>query len=122
MQEKVEQQKIDTAAHFNTQVAEWQASLPVFLSGAIHSSSLIAVFRRQLTVLRLAHAHALMLINRPLLLCDSAPASGIEKHVNTCLSAAKSSLDLVLEFASERHMFPAFWFTQVSMSVRAIRK
>ncbi|KAK5166575.1 uncharacterized protein LTR77_008118 [Saxophila tyrrhenica] len=63
-----EQQQIATARRLNGEINQWRDRLPVFLSGAIHPASLIPIFRRQHTVLRLARAHAIMLLNRPLIL------------------------------------------------------
>lgn len=102
--------KLNVATKLNAQTAEWQASLPVVLSGAIHPSSLIQIFQRQIIVLKLAHAHALILINRPLLLVESKLDNST--HVDACLTAAKSTLDTVLGFVSDTRTFPAFWFTQ----------
>ncbi|GAB1735388.1 hypothetical protein NU219Hw_g3022t1 [Hortaea werneckii] len=112
LQRPKDQQQIETAQRLNTEIAEWRQGLPVFLSGAIHPSTLVPVFRRQLTVLRIACAHAVMLINRPLILLRKADPSSIEPQVTACLDAARQVLDLVLEFVSENHLFSAFWNTQ----------
>ncbi|KAK5135982.1 hypothetical protein LTR08_004236 [Meristemomyces frigidus] len=104
--------KVDSASAFNQELSSWQASLPVILSGAVHPSSLVAGFRRQITVLRLAHSHAAMLINRPLLLLDTAPSSVVELHINTCLTAANVILDMLTGSGSDGAPLGAFWFTQ----------
>lgn len=113
LQRPKDQQQIETAQRLNTEIAEWRRGLPVFLSGAIHPSTLVPVFRRQLTVLRIACAHAVMLINRPLILLRRTDPSSIEPQVTACLDAARQVLDLVLEFVAENHLFSAFWNTQV---------
>ena len=102
--------KIQVATKLNAEVAAWRASLPVVLSGAIHPSSLIQIFQRQIVVLELAHSLAVILINRPLFLIDSNIEN--KTHINACLSAAKSALDIVLGFVSDTRTFPAFWYTQ----------
>ncbi|KAI7551411.1 hypothetical protein KC331_g2569 [Hortaea werneckii] len=112
LQRPKDQQQIETAQRLNTEIAEWRRGLPVFLSGAIHPSTLVPVFRRQLTVLRIACAHAVMLINRPLILLRRTDPSSIEPQVTACLDAARQVLDLVLEFVAENHLFSAFWNTQ----------
>jgi hypothetical protein len=109
-----EEKQIRTAAHLNDEIAKWQDELPIFLSGAINPASLIPVFRRQVTVLRMGCAHAIMLINRPLMLSRHAPPTAIQPHVEECLSAAKQVLELVLDFVADNHMFQGFWKTQVS--------
>ena len=102
--------RLGEATKLNAEAAEWRASLPVVLSGAIHPSSLIQIFQRQIIVLELAHSLAIILINRPLLLIDSNVDN--KSNVNACLSAAKSILDTVYGFVSDPRTFPAFWYTQ----------
>jgi hypothetical protein len=93
------QQSDDTrasiAATTNEKLSAWQQSMPVLLSGAVHPSSLIPIFRRQTMVLRLAHAHALMLVNRPLLLADSVQLPELKSNVVACIGAAKVTLDML---------------------------
>lgn len=108
-----EEKQISTAAHLNDEIAKWQDELPIFLSGAINPASLIPVFRRQVTVLRMGCAHAVMLINRPLMLSRSSSPTDIQPHIDECLSAAKQMLELVLDFVADNHMFQGFWKTQV---------
>lgn len=103
-------QRLNVAAKLNAEVAEWRKTLPVVLSGAIHPSSLIQIFQRQIIVLELAHSLAVILINRPLLLIDSNVDN--KSNVNACLSAAKSILDTVTGFITNTRTFPSFWFTQ----------
>jgi hypothetical protein len=113
-----EEQQIQTAASLNEEIAKWQEQLPIFLSGAINPASLIPVFRRQVTVLRMGCAHAIMLVNRPLMLSRRALPISIQPHVEECLSAAKQVLELVLDFVADNHMFQGFWKTQVSRMLR----
>ncbi|GAB7366827.1 hypothetical protein MBLNU230_g0999t1 [Neophaeotheca triangularis] len=107
-----DQQQVETARRLTTDVDHWKDRLPLFLSGGIHPSSLIPVFRRQLNVLQLACAHALMIINRPLILSQRAEPLAIQQHVEKCLSAARFVLDMVMDLVADRYMFPAFWYTQ----------
>jgi len=108
---------IDTATALNLEISTWQSELPPFLSGAIYASSLIPVFRRQLTVLRLAHAHALLLVNRPLLLrdysrgLDEARLPQYYTAIQTCIQSAINVVELVECFVEEDQFFSAFWFT-----------
>lgn len=111
-----EDSQIRTAAQLNDEIARWQDELPIFLSGAINPASLIPVFRRQATVLRMGCAHAIILVNRPLLLSRHAAPVCVQPHVEECLAAAKSMLELVLDFVADNHMFQGFWKTQVSYS------
>ena len=98
-------------------VAEWHAELPPCLSGVIHSSSLIPLFKRQLTVLQLARYHALMFITRPLLLRNygqiwtDREASYVQ-YLRVCLVAAKDTVELITTFARDNQLFPAFWYSQ----------
>lgn len=110
-----EERQIQTAAQLNSEIARWQDELPIFLSGAINPASLIPVFRRQVTVLRMACAHTIMLVNRPLILSRHAKPVDVQPHVEECLSAAKLMLELVLDFVADNHMFQGFWKTQVGV-------
>ncbi|PSK42891.1 hypothetical protein B9Z65_6845 [Elsinoe australis] len=107
-----DQHMLDTARRLNSDVDRWREGLPLFLSGGVHPASLVSVFRRQLTVLQLACAHAVMIINRPLVLSQQTDPALIQPHVEKCLSAAKFVLDMVLDLVSENNLFPAFWNTQ----------
>lgn len=56
---KQDDRKIEAATKAGNEVAAWHASLPVILSGAVHPTSLVPVYRRQVAVLGLAHKHAM---------------------------------------------------------------
>ncbi|GLA58880.1 hypothetical protein AtubIFM54640_009608 [Aspergillus tubingensis] len=109
--------EIETIRGLCGKVAKWQAELPPFLSGVIQPSSLVPVFRRQLTVLQLARHHALMFITRPLLLLDYGQMwpehrSSYRYHLHLCLTAAREAIELILSFVREDELFPAFWYSQ----------
>lgn len=70
---------------------------------------LIMSYRRQATVLKLAHSHAIMHANRLFLLGDSSAA--YEGQVSECMAAAKTVLDTVDGMAREGPIFHAFWWT-----------
>ncbi|KAL2842163.1 fungal-specific transcription factor domain-containing protein [Aspergillus pseudoustus] len=98
-------------------VTEWQAGLPPLLSGAIHPSSLVPVFQRQLTVLQLARYHLLMFITRPLLLRNYGQVwpdceATYFHYLGVCLAAARDAIELVLSFVRESQLFHAFWYSQ----------
>ncbi|CAI7658150.1 unnamed protein product [Penicillium manginii] len=98
-------------------IKQWQSDLPPLLGDWVCPSSLISIFQRQLTVIRLARFHALMFVTRPLLLRDysqETDALGDSAHVylRSCISNARDTLELVLELAKDRLLYPAFWYTQ----------
>lgn len=70
---------------------------------------LIPSYRRQATVLKLAHSHAIMHANRLFLLGSSS--SGYENQINECIDAAKTVLQSVDHIAQEGPIFHAFWWT-----------
>ncbi|KAK8182077.1 fungal-specific transcription factor domain-containing protein [Phyllosticta capitalensis] len=105
-----EQTKSEAAIH-NKALDEWRVRLPPLLSGCIKPSSLILIFRRQSTVLKLAHAHAVMLVNRPFLLSAGADPV-LQGFADDCLNAARTVLELVLAFFAEGQPVASFWFTQ----------
>lgn len=112
-----DREQIHTIGNLCGKVADWQAELPPFLSGVIQPSSLVPVFRRQLTVLQLARHHALMFITRPLLLRDYGHMwpehqPSYRHHLRLCLTAAQDAIELILGFVRDDELFPAFWYSQ----------
>lgn len=106
---KTADQKLKNVTKLNAEIKDWHASIPIVLSGAIHPSSLIPVFRRQIAVLKLAHSHARMLINRPSCLLDTTQADVQQSQVDECISAAKTTFDIVSEASLSRRKI--LWFT-----------
>jgi hypothetical protein len=97
----------------NSEIMAWQESLPPFLSGAIHPSSLIVVLQRQATVLRLAKAHAIMLINRPLLVRKPP----MQDEIRRCLLSAKDVVEHLMEAFTTDQVYSTFWLAQVRHSL-----
>lgn len=97
------------------EINKWQADLPPLLGDNICPSSLISIFQRQSTVIRLARHHAVMFVTRPLLLWDFSQelAADIAKqYLRSCIATARDTLALVLELVKDKLLFPAFWYTQ----------
>lgn len=113
-----DKQQIEASVARTDEIFAWQAQLPPFISGAIQASSLVPVFRRQQTVLRLAHFHAIMFVTRPLLVRNYARKLPEEyrdnyiKQLRRCVIAAKEAVDLIMVFVREDQLFPAFWYAQ----------
>ncbi|KAG9691926.1 hypothetical protein KCU95_g7704, partial [Aureobasidium melanogenum] len=107
-----DQHMIATSQRLGLEIEQWKKQLPLFLSGGIHPSSLVPIFRRQLTVLQIGCAHAVMIITRPLLSGQLTEPAMMQPHIEKCLSAAKFVLDLVLDLAVDNNLIPAFWNTQ----------
>ncbi|KAJ5085482.1 hypothetical protein N7532_010253 [Penicillium argentinense] len=98
-------------------ITQWQSELPPLLGDWVCPSSLISIFQRQLTVIRLARFHALMFVTRPLLLRDYCQESeqgddSIRLHLRSCVNTARATLELVLDLVKDNLLYPAFWFTQ----------
>ncbi|KAI6808034.1 hypothetical protein KC332_g13156 [Hortaea werneckii] len=111
---KQDDRKTEAATKAGNEVAAWHASLPVILSGAVHPTSLVPVYRRQVAVLGLAHKHAIMLINRPMLLMESVRSMlSVKSHVESCLSAADGALDVLMAHTPSEGYAPlaSLWFT-----------
>lgn len=110
--------QMETIQELTSQISDWQKQLPPIFSGEIKPSSLVAIFRRQLTVLRLAYFHAVMFVTRPLLLKNYAKYNFRDynrlyrPHIDACITAARDTMELVLEFVDENQLFTAFWYTQ----------
>ncbi|KAF3399659.1 hypothetical protein DPV78_006796 [Talaromyces pinophilus] len=110
--------QMETIQDLTSQISDWQKQLPTIFSGDIKPSSLVAIFRRQLTVLRLAYFHAVMFVTRPLLLKNYAKYNFRDynrlyrPHIDACITAARDTMELVLEFVDDKQLFTAFWYTQ----------
>ncbi|KAI9932472.1 hypothetical protein ASPWEDRAFT_22249 [Aspergillus wentii DTO 134E9] len=110
-------QQIEAIRSLSEDITEWKNRLPPILSGAIQPSSLIPIFRRQLTVLQLALFHATMFVTRPLLLRNYAKdlpeCEGLYQHYLTaCVMAARNTVQLILSFVKDDQLFPSFWYSQ----------
>ncbi|KAK6437709.1 hypothetical protein LTR95_006093 [Oleoguttula sp. CCFEE 5521] len=118
IQQLSDQQQIDASSARSEDIARWHEKLPPFISGAVQAGTLMPVFRRQLTVLRLAHYHAIMFVTRPLLLrnyakkLDSSYGTRYRHRLRECVLAAKDAADLILAFVQDGQLFPAFWYSQ----------
>lgn len=110
------EQEVKTIAILMGQIAEWQSNLPPLLGDWVCPSSLISIFRRQLTVIRLARLHAIMFVTRPLLLRDYSQHRSddrlLKQFLRTCIYTVRDTLELVLELVKDNLLFPAFWYTQ----------
>ncbi|KAK7428065.1 hypothetical protein QQZ08_005497 [Neonectria magnoliae] len=102
------QERVAAAHKLNQRIHDWHASLPLHL-GSIRLSMLITSYRRQATVLKLAHSHAIMHANR-LFLLDTSTAT-YETQVTECMGAAKVVLETVDYMAQDGPIFHAFWWT-----------
>ena len=110
-------QQMQAIESLSEAIEAWHAQLPPILSGAIQPSSLVPLFRRQLTVLQLARFHAIMFVTRPLLLRNYATnlpgyESSYRRYLTTCVAAARDTISLILSFAKEEQLFPAFCYSQ----------
>ncbi|KAJ5630471.1 uncharacterized protein N7484_010571 [Penicillium longicatenatum] len=107
--------EIDSMEVFLSQINEWQSALPPLLGDSVCPSSLISIFQRQLTVIRLAHYHAIMFVTRPLLLwafSEESENPALKSSLLKCITTARKTLELVLELVQENQLLPTFWYTQ----------
>ncbi|KAJ5715271.1 uncharacterized protein N7483_012452 [Penicillium malachiteum] len=108
-------QDIKSVGSLISQITQWQSELPLLFTENVCPSSLITTFRRQLTVIRLAHYHAIMFVTRPLLLwdCSNEPRStNLNGYLQSCVITARKTLELILDLAKENQFFHSFWYTQ----------
>ncbi|KAM0420283.1 hypothetical protein ACHAPT_011944 [Fusarium lateritium] len=103
-----EADRVAAANRLIQRIREWHASLPIHL-GSIPPSMLIPSYRRQATVLRLAHLHAILHANRLFLLGSSSNTH--DNQVTECIKAARAVLETVDELSQEGPIFHAFWWT-----------
>ena len=111
------EQETQTIDALMQRINQWRSELPPLLGDTVCSSSLISIFQRQLTVIRLAQFHAVLFVTRPLLLRDCSqesidPTPPFQHHVRSCIATAHDTLQMVFELAEDNRLFPTFWYTQ----------
>ncbi|PLB47725.1 hypothetical protein P170DRAFT_196095 [Aspergillus steynii IBT 23096] len=99
------QDRLNAAHRLVHELHEWRGSLPPHL-GTVKPSTLIPSFRRQALALQLAYAHALIHANRPFIMNEVTSES-----ITQCISATKTSLELVNRMAGDTTLFHSFWWT-----------
>jgi hypothetical protein len=108
------------AKQHTDELRKWRQGIGHFLD--VNSSLLNELFQRQSNVLRLAYAHALILVHRPFLLSNFADltrrsyASRLvgnpvrtEESIAECLKAAMSIVGIVCDLCESGQNFRAFW-------------
>jgi len=106
------------AKKHHSELIRWREGIAHFLD--IEASLLNELFQRQSNVLRLAYAHALLLVHRPFLLTNfenltrrdsnsKLNDSGAEGNVRQCLAAAMSIVAIVNDICEGGQMFRAFF-------------
>jgi len=121
-----DEERLECAAQLADEIEDWHKTLPPLLSQQ-RSTILLPLFRRQTTLLRLAHYQAQMLVYRPFLTCPY-PHWGQRKHnfdvaIRNCIEAAKLTIGVLTELARnlEPRMFGNLWYAhQVGYLVCAI--
>ncbi|KAL6917042.1 hypothetical protein FSST1_008537 [Fusarium sambucinum] len=105
------EERLAAAQNFIQQLHEWRQALPPHF-GTVRPSSLIPIFSRQSTALKLAYCHAVMHTTRPFLLDHSENCSpALQECVTQCISAAKLALEIVDSMFSEQSvLFHALWW------------
>ncbi|KAF5665403.1 C6 transcription factor [Fusarium circinatum] len=105
------EERLAAAQGFIQQLHEWRQALPPHLD-TVRPSSLIPIFSRQATALKLAYCHAVMHTTRPFLLDHSEDCSpALKACVTQCISAAKLALEIVDGMFSEKSvLFHALWW------------
>jgi hypothetical protein len=106
------------AKKHHNELIRWREGIAHFLD--VEASLLNELFQRQSNVLRLAYAHALLLVHRPFLLNNfenltrrdsnaNINDAGAEENVRQCLAAAMSIVAIVNDICEGGQMFRAFW-------------
>ncbi|KAL2024337.1 hypothetical protein VTK56DRAFT_8819 [Thermocarpiscus australiensis] len=97
--------RLERALRLAKDVDDWKAQLP-FLMGHLKLSMLHPTFRRQATLLQLAHFHAQILLYRPFITA-TYPWDREKRHIadvsiRTCLEAAHAALCITINLAREQ--------------------
>ncbi|KAK4185813.1 fungal-specific transcription factor domain-containing protein [Podospora australis] len=97
--------RLDCALRIGKEIDECKSKLP-FLMSNLKPSMLHTIFRRQATLLRLAHCHAKILVYRPFITA-SYPPEGEKKDltdsaIKSCVEAARLALNACVGLAREQ--------------------
>ncbi|KAI3333327.1 fungal-specific transcription factor domain-containing protein [Ustulina deusta] len=95
---------------------EWKGQLPILLTGVVRPSSLIPALRRQAVVLNIFYLHAVILVNRPALICDFSQeppdeCAVIRAATHTCIDASVEIAENIIEFTAQQQKVEVYWFT-----------
>ncbi|KAI1856702.1 uncharacterized protein JN550_013696 [Neoarthrinium moseri] len=96
----------------------WQSSLPPHLSGHVRPSSLIPKFQRQAICVRTFYLHAMIMVNRPLLLRPLRPQTSqveddaLQASRTACLGASEKLARQFIDFHRQGQQATTYWFTQ----------
>ncbi|TIA11265.1 hypothetical protein D6C80_07602 [Aureobasidium pullulans] len=94
----------------------WHSDSYTFVSKSWQDIILLAApFSRQCEVLINAYSHAVILLHRPLLLCDiktEDDRNAVQDSANACVEAALRILDLFGDSCEGGRMYGAFWLMQ----------
>ncbi|KAH7317105.1 fungal-specific transcription factor domain-containing protein [Stachybotrys elegans] len=108
-----EADRLAAAQRLTYRLHAWRRELPPYL-GTVRPSSLIPIFGRQATALKLAYFHAVMHVNRPFLLDQAGGADGVEsrERVTECIEVAKAALETIdAMFSNKAVPFCILWWT-----------
>ena len=101
-----DEDRLASAVLLSKQVEGSKICIPTHLS-AFHPTSMLPIFRRQSTLLRIAHYHALILAHRPFILYPY-PKEPAERqavhghHIKECIDAAMSAIHAIHAIACGR--------------------
>ncbi|KAK3343669.1 fungal-specific transcription factor domain-containing protein [Lasiosphaeria hispida] len=115
LREMPDDYRLVAALNLGLKLDYWREHRPPIL--AHHRlTTLLPIFRRQATILKLAYCHAEMLIHRPFLMIQY-PTTGERKadadsSIRKCVRAAKDALQLVVSLYRDldKIQYKAFWF------------
>ncbi|CAI6015568.1 unnamed protein product, partial [Clonostachys chloroleuca] len=108
-----------TLTLYDTRLTQWRREIGPFLD-ITTPKVLLPIFRRQHTVLHMAHSHAVIMLHRQALLTkpsalslrqDNTAQGGLPYGVRRCLDAATVIVAMLRELVKQQQMCSAFWFT-----------
>ncbi|KAK3315507.1 fungal-specific transcription factor domain-containing protein [Apodospora peruviana] len=115
-----EEDRLLSAQRLHKELDDWNESLP-FALRHLRPTVLNLLYRRQATLLRLAHCHAQILVCRPFLLAkyptepEEAEKKLVHDHrIRDCVEAARVALGFVLGLSArgENPQYQTLWYAQ----------
>lgn len=111
-----EETRLESAARLAVEVDQWKENLPRFLFSTRYTT-MLPIFRRQATLLRMGHCHAQILVYRPFVMSpypqhDAEKRRVVDSSVRKLTETLRLAMTLVFELNrnNEARMFHTMWY------------
>lgn len=102
---------------YDNRLLQWRDNIGAFLD-ITKTEVMLPIFRRQHTVLHLAHSHAIIMLHRQALLAkpsaftmrpENTAQADLQYSIQRCLGAATNIVTMLRRLVESQQMYSAFW-------------